>query len=36
LEDGTVAYRILGYATSITEAQIKLYGLTFRFGKKIP
>ena len=29
LSDGTVAYRVLGYADSVEEAQMKLYGRTF-------
>ncbi len=29
LEDGTVAYRIIGYAETIAEAQTKLYGRPF-------
>ena len=29
LYDGTLAYRILGYATTIEEAQIKLYGKAY-------
>ena len=29
LLDGTVAYRIIGYADTIAEAQIKLYGRSF-------
>jgi len=29
LLDGTVAYKILGYANTVAEAQIKLYGRSF-------
>lgn len=29
LLDGTVAYRIIGYAATVTEAQVKLYGRSY-------
>jgi len=29
LKDGTVVYRILGYADTTAEVQMKLYGRTF-------
>lgn len=30
LVDGTLAYKIIGYANSVKDAQIKLYGRTFK------
>lgn len=29
LSDGTIVYKILGYADSVEEAQMKLYGRSF-------
>ena len=34
LADGTLAYRIMGYADTVEEAQLKLYGYTFPLGDK--
>lgn len=32
LSDGTKAYSVVGYADSVQDAQIKLYGRSFAFG----
>jgi hypothetical protein len=36
LDNGIVAYRILGYADSTEEAQLKLYGRTYPLDSKEP
>ena len=33
LEDGTVAYCVLGHAETVAEAQIKLYGRSYEKAK---